>query len=62
MRQLHKEELYTRNDVLNYVGQRFRVKLNLPDWYTNRECANFLFEKCLLTHLERNEEKFNLLM
>ena len=62
MRQLHEEELHTKNDVLNYIGSRFRVKLNLPDWYTDVECAQFLFKYCLLTHLDDNLDKFNLLV
>lgn len=62
MRQLHNEELYTCSDTLNYIGRRFRVKLDLPKWYTDQECAKFLFEKCLFTHLETNKDKFNLLM
>lgn len=62
MRQLQNEKLFTRNDLLKYIGHRFRVKLDLPEWYTDQECANFLFEKCLFIHLENNKDKFNLLV
>lgn len=62
MRQLQQEEIYTKSDVLTYIGSRFRVKLGLPDWYSDHECANFLFNNCLFTHLEDNSDKFNLLM
>lgn len=62
MRQLQKEELFTSNDILTYIGRRFRVKLDLPDWYSDLECANFIFDKCLFTHLKSKEDKCNLLM
>jgi DNA-directed RNA polymerase I subunit RPA2 len=62
LRQLQEEEIFTRNDVLNYIGSRFRIKLMLPDWYTDIECANHLFKYSLFTHLNENVDKFNLLM
>ena len=62
LRQLHEESILTRSDVLNYIGSRFRVKLMLPDWYTNVECANYLFKHSLFTHLDQNIDKFNLIM
>ena len=62
MRQLHKEDIYTRADVLTYIGSRFRIKLNLPEWYSDHECANFLFDNYLFPHLDNNTQKFNLLM
>ncbi len=62
LRQLQEENLFTKNDVLNYIGSRFRVKLSLPEWYTDNECAQFLFKYCLFTHLNTEAEKFNLLV
>lgn len=62
MRQLQEENILTRNDVLTYIGSRFRVKLMLPEWYTDLECANYLFDNCLFTHLDDNVDKFNLMM
>lgn len=62
LRQLQKEQIFNKIDVLNYIGSRFRVKLMLPEWYTDIECANYLFKYCLFTHLEDNQDKFNLLM
>ena len=62
LRQMQEEDIFTRTDVLNYIGSRFRVKLNLPDWYTDIECANHLFKYSLLTHLEANRDKFNFLI
>lgn len=34
----------TRSKVLTFLGERFRVKMNLPEWYTNEQCASFLLE------------------
>ncbi len=62
LRQLQEENLFTKSDVLNYIGSRFRVKLGLPEWYTDSECAQYLFKYCLLAHLNTETEKFNLLV
>ncbi len=62
LRQLQEENIFTRNDVLSYIGSRFRVKLMLPEWYTDIECAKHLFKYSVLTHLDENMDKFNLLM
>ncbi|XP_028983272.1 DNA-directed RNA polymerase I subunit RPA2 [Betta splendens] len=51
----------TRHQVLNYLGERFRVKMNLPEWYTNEQCANFLLDECVCIHLKSGVEKFYLL-
>lgn len=39
-----EEGCATQKQVLNYLGERFRVKLNLPDWYPNEQAAEFLFK------------------
>lgn len=44
LRVVAEEGCTTRNKVLDYLGKHFRVKLNLPEWYTNQECANVLLE------------------
>jgi DNA-directed RNA polymerase I subunit RPA2 len=56
------EVLLTQNDILKYIGSRFRVKLQLPEWYTDIECAQYLFKYHLLTHLSEDSDKFNFLM
>jgi DNA-directed RNA polymerase I subunit RPA2 len=62
LRQLHEEKLFTRDQVLSYIGSRFRVKLLLPEWYTDIDCAQYLIKYCLFTHLDNNMDKFNMLM
>jgi len=44
LRVVMEEGCTTRSQVLKFLGERFRVKLNLPDWYTNEQCANFLLK------------------
>ena len=39
-----EEGCSTQKQVLNYLGERFRVKLSLPDWYPNEQAAEFLFK------------------
>ncbi|XP_006005108.2 DNA-directed RNA polymerase I subunit RPA2 [Latimeria chalumnae] len=51
----------TKKAVLKYLGERFRVKLAVPDWYTDEQVAEFLFNQCLCIHLKSNVEKFHLL-
>lgn len=34
----------TQKQVLEYLGERFRVKLSLPDWYSNEQAAQYLFK------------------
>lgn len=47
LRMVVVEGCTTKKQVLNYLGERFRVKLSLPEWYTNQQCADFLLEYVL---------------
>lgn len=48
LRIVTEEGCSTQKQVLNYLGERFRVKLSLPDWYPNEQAAEFLFKYVLL--------------
>uniref|UniRef100_A0A671TSD6 DNA-directed RNA polymerase subunit beta n=1 Tax=Sparus aurata TaxID=8175 RepID=A0A671TSD6_SPAAU len=61
LRIVMEEGCTTRSKVLNYLGERFRVKMNLPEWYTNEQCAHFLLNECICIHLKSDVEKFYLL-
>ncbi|TNN33626.1 DNA-directed RNA polymerase I subunit RPA2 [Liparis tanakae] len=61
LRLVMEEGCVTRGKVLDYFGERFRVKLSLPEWYTNEQCAKFLIEECICIHLKSDVEKFHLL-
>lgn len=63
LRSIHLENLHTHNDCLSYIGKMFRIKLyECPEWYTDQEAGQFLLKKCVLIHLNSNEDKFNLLV
>lgn len=36
------QNLLTRTQMLQYLGERFRVKLNVPAWYTHEQVGQFL--------------------
>uniref|UniRef100_A0A8C6CE45 DNA-directed RNA polymerase n=1 Tax=Monodon monoceros TaxID=40151 RepID=A0A8C6CE45_MONMO len=61
LRIVMEEGCSTQKQVLSYLGERFRVKLNLPDWYPNEHAAEFLFSQCICIHLKSNTEKFYVL-
>uniref|UniRef100_A0A8C5V7K7 DNA-directed RNA polymerase subunit beta n=1 Tax=Microcebus murinus TaxID=30608 RepID=A0A8C5V7K7_MICMU len=61
LRIVTEEGCSTQKQVLNYLGECFRVKLNLPDWYPNEQAAEFLLNQCICIHLKSNTEKFYML-
>ncbi|XP_042593360.1 DNA-directed RNA polymerase I subunit RPA2 [Cyprinus carpio] len=61
LRMVMDQGCMTKAKVLNYLGERFRVKLNLPDWFTHEQCAHFLLDECLCIHLKSDVEKFYML-
>uniref|UniRef100_A0A8C7BKV1 DNA-directed RNA polymerase subunit beta n=1 Tax=Neovison vison TaxID=452646 RepID=A0A8C7BKV1_NEOVI len=61
LRIVMEEGCSTQKQVLNYLGERFRVKLSLPDWCPNEQAAEFLFNQCICIHLKSNTEKFYML-
>ena len=44
LRQALQEGLITKQAVLKYIGKRFRIKLQLPEWYTDEEVGKFLIK------------------
>uniref|UniRef100_A0A671KNK8 DNA-directed RNA polymerase subunit beta n=1 Tax=Sinocyclocheilus anshuiensis TaxID=1608454 RepID=A0A671KNK8_9TELE len=61
LRMVMEQDCMTKAKVLSYLGERFRVKLNLPDWFTHEQCAHFLLDECLCIHLKSDVEKFYML-
>lgn len=60
---IHTEGLHTHEECKNYMGKMFRVKfLECPEWYTDSQVTDFILKKCILIHLDKNEDKFNLLI
>ncbi|XP_056631027.1 DNA-directed RNA polymerase I subunit RPA2 isoform X1 [Diorhabda sublineata] len=63
LRAIHKENLHNKEDCRSYIGNMFRVKFReCPEWSTDQEIADFIFKKCILIHLDTNEDKFNMLV
>ena len=42
LRQAQAENLSNRKQILSFIGEKFRLKLQLPDWKTDIEVAEFL--------------------
>ncbi|XP_037663578.1 DNA-directed RNA polymerase I subunit RPA2 isoform X2 [Choloepus didactylus] len=61
LRIVAEEGCFTQKQVLSYLGERFRVKLSLPEWYPDMQAAEFLFNQCICIHLKSNTEKFYVL-
>lgn len=63
LRALHIENLHTTNECKAYLGRMFRVKFHeCPEWATDIEVTDFILKKCILIHLDNNEDKFNMLV
>ncbi|KAG0238636.1 putative DNA-directed RNA polymerase I subunit RPA2 [Mortierella sp. GBAus27b] len=54
--------LYTREQCLAYLGDKFRIVMNFPEDYTDVEVGEGLLRKIVLVHLKNNRDKFNLLI
>lgn len=63
LRSIHLETLHTHEDCKSFLGKMFRVKLyECPAWFSDTEVADFMIKKCILIHLNTNEDKFNMLV
>ncbi|KAJ8953551.1 hypothetical protein NQ318_002971 [Aromia moschata] len=63
LRAVHMENLHTHEECKMYLGRMFRVKFfECPEWYTDMQIADFILKKCILIHLDSNEDKFNMLV
>lgn len=60
---LHQDNLHSHEECKAYIGKMFRVKfLECPEWYTDTEITDFILKRCILIHLDKMEDKFNLLV
>ncbi|XP_056008154.1 DNA-directed RNA polymerase I subunit RPA2-like isoform X2 [Ostrea edulis] len=62
LRHALSENLTSQKAVLKYIGQLFRVKLRLPEWYSDKLVGEFMLRHSVCVHLENNVDKFNLLI
>uniref|UniRef100_A0A1A9VFQ2 Uncharacterized protein n=1 Tax=Glossina austeni TaxID=7395 RepID=A0A1A9VFQ2_GLOAU len=62
-RDVHEEELHNIKDCKKYLGKVFRSRFpELPMWATEIEIPDFRLWQRILIHLQKNTDKFNLLM
>ncbi|RUP17074.1 hypothetical protein BC936DRAFT_139472, partial [Jimgerdemannia flammicorona] len=54
--------LYTRDQCLAYLGDKFRVVMGFDDDFLDREVGEGLLRKIVLVHLIDRRDKFNLLV
>ena len=54
--------MHTGEQCLEYLGDKFRVVLNLPEDWSNAAQGAWLIRKMILVHLESPRDKFRLLL
>lgn len=62
LRSFKTYQLWTGDKCLEYLGDKFRVVLNLPEDWTNQQLGYWLLNKLVLVHLEHPRDKFRLLL
>jgi len=54
--------MHTGEQCLEYLGDKFRVVLGLPEDWSNAAIGAWLINKMVLVHLETPREKFRMLL
>ena len=54
--------LHTSDQCLDYLGDKFRVVLGLPEDWTNVDVGTWFVRKLILVHLESPLDKFRMLL
>lgn len=54
--------MHTGEQCLEYLGDKFRVVLGMPEDWTNAALGAWLIRKMILVHLESPREKFRMLL
>ncbi|TCD63877.1 hypothetical protein EIP91_004817 [Steccherinum ochraceum] len=62
LRSFKTYSLYTGDQCLEYLGDRFRVVLGLPDDWSNKALGTWVINKMVLVHLGDPREKFRMLI
>lgn len=63
LRETKKLNLYTKEQCLSYIGNKFRIMLKQDfEDFNDQEIAEFLIQKNILVHLDNNQSKFELFM
>lgn len=56
--QYSRERMYSQATCLAFLGRKFRVVLDLPEWVTDEEAGRTLIRRILFIHLEDEQSKF----
>ncbi|KAJ3487257.1 hypothetical protein NLI96_g3666 [Meripilus lineatus] len=62
LRSFKNYSLYTGEQCLQYLGDKFRVVLGMPDDWSTQALGVWLIEKLVLVHLESPRDKFRMLL
>lgn len=62
LRSFKAYSLYTGDQCLEYLGDKFRVVLGMPEDWTNKALGIWLIQKLVLVHLDSPRDKFRLLL
>ncbi|KAG8965431.1 hypothetical protein FRC05_003268 [Tulasnella sp. 425] len=62
LRSFKSYKLYSQKQCLEFLGERFRVVLGLPEDYTNQQLGLELLDRVLLVHLDSSTDKYRLLI
>lgn len=62
LRSFKMYRLYTGDQCLDYLGDKFRVVLGLPEDWNNQAIGAWIIHKLVLVHLDDVREKFRMLL
>jgi len=62
LRSFKTYEMNTGEQCLDFLGDKFRVILNLPDDWSNAAQGIWLIQKMVLVHLKSPRDKFRMLL
>lgn len=62
LRSFKTYKLYTAEQCLEFLGDKFRVVLNMPEDWTNLALGYWLINKLVLVHLPEPRDKFRMIL
>ena len=62
LRSFKTYKLYTGEQCLDFLGEKFRVVLGLPEDWNNTALGAWLLQKMVLVHLQAPRDKFRMLL
>lgn len=62
LRDFKHYSLFTGEQCLQFLGDRFRVVLGCPEDWSNEQIGNYFIKKVILVHLANRRDKFRLIL